>query len=112
MRADDDLLVGGEDSLDEGCVFVRADTSPFAGEAAEIVDAFEDDDPTDAGGCEDVAVETGEGVGAEAVGEEMIAADALVGDSDSCGCRAIAGGERRGRRSSGCCRWWWRRGRR
>ena len=39
----------------------------------------------DAGGGEDVAIEAGEGVGAEAVGEEMVAADALVGDAEVLG---------------------------
>ncbi len=42
----------------------------------------------DACGGEDVAIEAGEGVGAEAVGEQVIAADALVGDAD------VAGGGR------------------
>jgi len=81
VGARDDLLIGAEDSLDESGVFFGGDF-PVAGEAAEVVDAFENDDPTCAGGCEDVAIEAREGVGAEAVGEEMIAADALVGDAD------------------------------
>ena len=81
VGARDDLLVGGEDSLDEGGVFVGGDF-PVASQAAEIVHAFEDDDPTCAGGSEDVAIEAGKSVGAKAVGEEMIAADALVGDAE------------------------------
>jgi hypothetical protein len=56
------------------------------GQAAEIVDAFEDDDPMDAGGSEDVAIETREGRWSEAVGEQMVAADALIGDTDVAGC--------------------------
>jgi hypothetical protein len=59
----------------------------LAGEAAEVVDALEDDQIADAGLGEHVAVETGEDVGAEAVREQMVAAG-------------------RGRRSSGRCRWW------
>ncbi len=86
MRADDDLLVGGENSLHQSRMFFRGDFC-VSGEAAEIVHSFKQDDPAHAGGGEDVAVETGESVGAEAVGEQMIAADALVGDADGVGAR-------------------------
>ncbi len=85
VGAGDQLLIGGEDASDLGGVVGGRDFGE-AGESAEIVDAFEDDDPLHGGGGEDIAIEAGEGVGTEAVGEQVIAADALVGDSDVAGC--------------------------
>jgi len=56
------------------------------GKTAEIVDALKDDDPFDAGGSERIAIETREGRWSEAVGKQMIAADALIGDTDVARC--------------------------
>ena len=79
--AGDDLLIGGMNAGNEGVV-IGGGNFAVDGEAAEIVDALKDDEVADAGLDEDSAIEAGEGVGAEAVGEEVIAADALVGDAD------------------------------
>ncbi len=68
VGAGDNLRVGGENALDEGGVPGRGDFGE-AGEAADVVDAFKNDEPADAGGGEDIAIEAGEDVGAEAVGE-------------------------------------------
>jgi len=81
MGSRDELLICGDYALDEGGVVGRWDFA-VAGQAAEIVDTFEDDEPADTGGGEDIAIETSEGAGAEAVDEEVVATDALVGDSD------------------------------
>ena len=85
VGAVDDLLLGGEDAGDEGGVFGRRNIAE-AREPPEVVNGFKDDEPADAGLRDYVAVEAGEHVGAEAVGEEVIAADALVEDSDVAGC--------------------------
>ena len=85
VGAIDDLLIRGQDTRDERCVFSRGNIAE-ARKATEVVDGFEDDEPADAGLRDYVAVEAGERVGAEAVGEEVIAADALVEDSDVAGC--------------------------
>ena len=85
VGAIDDLLIGGEDARDERGVFSGGNIAE-ARKATEVVDGFEDDEPADAGLRDDVAVEAGEHVGAEAVGEEVIAADALVEDSDVVRC--------------------------
>ena len=60
MGARDDLLISGKDALDEGGMRFGGDFW-VNGQAAEIVDALKDDDPSDAGGCEDVAIEASEG---------------------------------------------------
>jgi hypothetical protein len=78
VGAGDYLRVCGEDAGNE-CVVVGGGNFAMDGEAAEIVDAFKDDEVADAGLGEDIAIEAGERVWAEAVGEEMIAADAGVG---------------------------------
>ena len=85
VGAVDDLLVGGEDAGHEGGVF-GGGNSADAREAAEVVDAFEDDEPADSGWREHVAIEAGEHVGAEAVGEQVVAADALIEDPDVVRC--------------------------
>jgi len=84
MGAKHDLLIGGEDTPDEQSVFGGRGLV-FAGETAEVVDALEDDQIADAGLGEHVAVEAGEDVGAEAVGEQVVAADALVEDAEGSG---------------------------
>jgi len=81
VGAGDDLLVRRDDSLDEGGMVGGRDFA-VAGETAEVVDAFKDDEPADAGGCEDVAIEAGKNVGTESVCEKVIAANGLVGDAD------------------------------
>jgi hypothetical protein len=64
-------------------------------ESADVVDAFHHDDETHARLAEDVAIETGEGVGANAVDEDAIATDAFVEDGEAGGCGVVveAGGE-------------------
>src|SRR5215469_2750442 len=79
-----DLLVGGQNALYEESM-VRICDFCSASEAAEIVDAFEDDEGVDARLGEDVAVEAGECVGAEAVDEEMVSADAVIKHADGVG---------------------------
>ena len=94
VGAGDDLLVGADHTVDEGVAeglgvggsYGVGGVGEIALEAAEVVDAFEEDDVADGGLGEDVAVEAGEGVGAEAVGEEVVAADALVEDAGGMGC--------------------------
>ena len=81
VGAVDDLLIGGEDARDESGVFCGGNFAE-AREATEVVDGFEDDEPADAGLRDHVAIEASERVGAEAVGEEVVAADALVEDPD------------------------------
>jgi hypothetical protein len=81
VGAFDELLVGGDEAVYEVGV-VRGGHFSRAGESAEIVYALEDDDPADSGRSEDVTIEAGESIGAEAVDEEMVAADALIGDGD------------------------------
>jgi len=86
VGADDDLLVSG-DRLGYECG-VRGlrcfggHRSGVLGQAAEVVDSFKSNEPVRAGLREDVAIEAGECVGPEAVGEEMVAADAEVEDGD------------------------------
>jgi len=50
VGAGDDLLVRRDDSLDEGGMVGGRDFA-VAGETAEVVDAFKDDEPADAGGA-------------------------------------------------------------
>ena len=68
VGARDDLRVGGEDALDESSVLGCGGFGE-AGEAAEVVDSFENDEPADTGWSEDVAIEAGENIGPETVGE-------------------------------------------
>jgi len=75
------LVIRG-DHLGYECGAVGLRCISVLGEAAEIVDTFKDDEPVRAGLGEDVAIEAGEGIGAEAVGEEVVAADAEVEDGD------------------------------
>ncbi len=96
VGAGDYLFVRSKDAVDESGVVGWWDFA-MDREAAEVVYAFKDDEVADAGLGEDVAIETGKGVGAEAVGEEMVAADAGVGDAESgycvlgIGCRCWLG---------------------
>ena len=55
-----------------------ADLLPWLSESTEIVDPFENENVADGGLREHVAIKTGECVGAEAVSEKVVAADALV----------------------------------
>src|ERR1700687_2347748 len=61
----------------------------FAGasESAEIVYALKDDDPLHTRRRQHVAIETREGIRTQAIGQQMIAADALVGHSNVAGMR-------------------------
>jgi len=85
VSAIDDLLIRGDNTLDEGCVFGGCDFT-VACESAEIVDGFEDDEPANSRGRQDVAIKASESAGTEAVDEKVIAANALVGDSDIARC--------------------------
>jgi len=77
VAARNDLLVSSDDTLDESGVFGRWNFA-VTGEAAKVVYAFEDDEPANTGRGEDIAIEAGEGTWAEAVDEQVVAADALV----------------------------------
>src|SRR5690606_38283593 len=76
VGADGDLFVGG-DQVGGDILLV------FGGGGAQVVHAFEDDQPADAAQREDVAVEAGEGVLAEPVVEDAVAAGGLVGDGEA-----------------------------
>src|SRR5215468_9074109 len=52
-------------------------------DAAEIVHTLEDNGPSHGGWGEDVTIETGQCVRSEAVGQQVIAANTLIGDSDA-----------------------------
>ncbi len=77
VRAIDDLLIGSEHMLDE-CRMFRFGNFSRAGETAEIVNSLKDDDPSDARRRQHVAVEAGEYIGAESIGQQVIAADTLI----------------------------------
>ena len=81
VAARNDLLVSSDDALDESGVFGRWNFA-VAGEAAKVVYAFEDDEPADTGGSKYIAIEAGQSAGTEAVDEEVVATNALVGDAD------------------------------
>ena len=81
MGACNDLLISSDDALDDSGV-VGGRNFAGAGEAAEVIDAFEDDEPADTGGSKYIAIEAGKSAGAEAVDEEVVATNALVGDAD------------------------------
>jgi hypothetical protein len=82
VSPDHDLLIGRDDPLHQRGVFRRRYLT-LASQAAEIVDAFKDDEPAHAGRREHVAIKAGENIGAQAIGKQVVAADALVGDADA-----------------------------
>src|SRR5580698_343443 len=86
MGAFDDLFIGGEDAMHEGlmCGMRRVAESR---EAADVVDAFEQDDPTNSGLSKDIAIKVRQYIGSETIGEQVVAADALVENADSFGAR-------------------------
>ena len=110
VGASNDLLVGGEDALDERGVFAGG-TSPLRASPPRSLTPSKTMSPADACGSQHVAIEAGESIGSEAIGEQMIAADALIGYADIARLGEPAGA-RRAHRSSGRCRWWLRRDRR
>lgn len=79
--AGDDLAIGTDDAGDMGLMRGGADRG-FAGERAEIVDPFQQDEMGDAGLRQHVAVEPGKCVGTKAIVEQPIAADPLIDDRD------------------------------
>ena len=81
MGARDDLLIGGEDTPHEGGMVFRRDFR-MLGQAAEIVDAFEDNDPSHASRRQHIAIEASEGGWSQAVGQKVVAADTLIGDAN------------------------------
>ena len=81
VGACNDLLISSDDALDDSGV-VGGRNFAGAGEAAEVIDAFEDDEPADTGGSKYIAIEAGKNVGTESVCEKVIAANGLVGDAD------------------------------
>ncbi len=81
VGAGDELLIGKDEvGRGDGALGV-----PGFGDAADVVDGFEDDEVLDAALGEDVAVEAGDGVGTGAIVEQAIAADAFVEDANGCG---------------------------
>ncbi|EXS70436.1 hypothetical protein BF95_00345 [Sphingobium sp. Ant17] len=79
--AGDDLAIGTDDAGDMGLMRGGADRR-FAGERAEIVNPFQQDEMGDAGLRQNVAVKPGERVGTKAIGEQPVAADPLIDDRD------------------------------
>ena len=63
-------------------MFRRSDLA-VASESAEVVYAFEDDDPSDAGRGKHIAVETRQHIRPQPIGQKMIAADALIGNANA-----------------------------
>jgi len=84
VRTRGDLLVRRDNSLDKRGMIGGRDFA-IAGEASQVVYTFEDDEPADACGREDIPVESCQDIWAKAVGEQVVAADALVGDADVAG---------------------------
>src|SRR5690606_21419216 len=82
MGADDHLAIRGDEVVGgRGRLAVRAS----ADGGADIVDAFEYDQPFHAGNGDHVAIETAEGTGAQTVAQHAAAAGALVEHGDFCG---------------------------
>lgn len=77
MEPRDYLSVGHNDSITDYLLCCRG-----GGCCADVVDAFEDDRVRYAGVREHVAVDAREGVGAEAVVEEAVAAGGLVEEGE------------------------------
>jgi len=85
VGAGDELLVSGENAANVSVVFGRRDVV-LASEHADIVDAFEKDEVADTCGSENIGVKTRESVGAEAIEEQSIAADALIDNGNGLRC--------------------------
>src|SRR5450432_1495310 len=80
------LLIRGEYSLYQGGMF-RGRYFAVPGESAEIVHALEDDDPLRTRWSQDIAIEARQRIRPQAIGQQMIAADALVRHSNVAGMR-------------------------
>ena len=68
VRPFNDLLISCDDPLHQGCMVGRRYFA-IASKAAQIVDALEDNYPTDTRGCKHVTIKPGESVWAESVRE-------------------------------------------
>lgn len=77
VQACGDLVEGEEEAVADGGL-----RGGVVGRDADVVDALEDHGVAHASVGDDVAVETAQGVGAEAVGEDAVAARGLVDDGD------------------------------
>lgn len=77
MDAQDNLVVGLDESVADSRLSGRGGSS-----ATDIVDALEEHGVADAGLAEDVAVDSGQRGGAEAVGEDAVTASGLIQDAE------------------------------
>src|SRR4051794_8789781 len=81
VGAGNDLLIRRDDAADQGRV-LRRRYFAVPSQTAEIVHPLEDDEPSRGSWREDIAIEAGQRIGAKAIGQQVIAADPLVGDSN------------------------------
>src|SRR6185437_860292 len=72
VRAEEDLLIGADDPVNEQRVLRRGDRSQ-ARRAAEVVDGLEDEEIAHTGLCQYVAIETRQRVGSQSVKKQAIA---------------------------------------
>ena len=81
MCPQDDLLVGRQNSLNQGGMFSRTD---FAAprQSAEIVHPFEDNQITHPSLREHVTIKARERIGPQAIGQKMVAAIAMIENPD------------------------------
>ncbi len=104
VGAGDDLLIGRENASHKGRVFGLR-SLVLNRQPAEVVDAFEDNQPFHAGLRQHIAVKAGQRVGAESVGKQMIAANTLIGNADGVRSRVGLQTGVPARQASGHCRW-------
>src|SRR5579863_4373696 len=86
MGADGDLLVGGDDALHQGGMLGGRDFT-IARQAAEVVYTFEDNNPAHARRREHIAIEACQSAWAEAIVQQVVASNTLVGYADVLRCR-------------------------
>ena len=87
------MLVSARDDLGEALLEVFGSELVVGAvgvmECTDVVDAFEDNDVPDASLREDVAVKAGQRIGADAVDQDAIAADAFIEDGKMRGGRVV-----------------------
>jgi len=81
VGAFDDLLVGGDDLRDK-VVMVGGRHFAVDRQPAQIVDALKENEPAHASLRQHIGIEARQNVRPQAVGQQVIAADALVGDAN------------------------------